>query len=56
MAQCVELSSHRDNARVFRALGELVAARILIGDADRLLFAQGGFVPVLQQAAGAAPP
>ena len=49
MAQHVELSSHRDNARVFRAQGELVAARILISDGDRMLFAQRGFLPVVQQ-------
>lgn len=41
------LTSHGDAKRVFRALDELVASRILVADADRLAFAQRGFLTVL---------
>ncbi len=42
------LTQHADGARVFHALDELVAARVLVADAERYRFRQRGFVPVLQ--------
>jgi tRNA A-37 threonylcarbamoyl transferase component Bud32 len=47
------LTEHRDVKRVFRALDQLVAARILIADAERYTFAQRGFLSVLQDAMSA---
>ena len=42
------LTSHGDPKRVFSALDELVALRVLAADAERYGFAQRGFVSVLQ--------
>jgi tRNA A-37 threonylcarbamoyl transferase component Bud32 len=47
------LTEHRDVKRVFRALDQLVAARILIADAERYTFAQRGFLSVLQDSMSA---
>jgi hypothetical protein len=41
------LTSHRDEKRMFRALEQLVSARILIAGADRYRFSQRGFPTVL---------
>jgi hypothetical protein len=46
-----ELTSHGDARRVFRALDELVEARVLAVDARRYRFAQRGFVPLLRESA-----
>ena len=45
-----ELVAFEDNRRVFAALDELVAARVLTGDGERHRFSQRGFVRVLQTA------
>jgi hypothetical protein len=42
------LTSHGDPKRIFSALDELVALRVLAADAERYSFAQRGFVSVLQ--------
>jgi hypothetical protein len=44
------LTSHRDPKRVFQALDELVAARILSAGADRYHFVQRGFLKVVLDA------
>jgi hypothetical protein len=44
------LTEHGDHARVFRALDELVAARVLLADAERYRFTQRGFISVLHEA------
>jgi len=49
LADFAELTSHRDPGRVFRALDQLVALRMLIADADQYAFAQRGFVAVLDE-------
>jgi hypothetical protein len=41
------LTTHRDQKRVFQALQELVAARVLIADSERYRFSQRGFPAVL---------
>jgi tetratricopeptide (TPR) repeat protein/predicted Ser/Thr protein kinase len=41
------LTRHRDAKRVFHALNELVAARILISEGDRYFFAQRGMLAVV---------
>jgi serine/threonine protein kinase/tetratricopeptide (TPR) repeat protein len=43
------LTTHHDQKRVFRALDELVAARVLVADAERYRFGQRGFAAVLKQ-------
>ncbi|HMI93138.1 MAG TPA: protein kinase, partial [Polyangiales bacterium] len=43
------LTAHREPTRVFRALDELIATRVLIADADHYTFAQRGFVAVLDE-------
>jgi tetratricopeptide (TPR) repeat protein len=48
MASYRALTEHRDVKRVFHALDQLVAARVLIADAERYSFAQRGFLAVLQ--------
>jgi tetratricopeptide (TPR) repeat protein len=50
IASYPDLVSHADNRRVFAALDELVAARVLCGDSDRYRFSQRGFLPVLRDA------
>ena len=50
LADYAALTEHGDRARVFAALDELVAARVLIADAERYRFSQRGFLPVLQEA------
>jgi hypothetical protein len=50
MANYPALTRYGDGARIFRALDELVAARILSADAERYCFAQRGFVLVLLDA------
>jgi hypothetical protein len=42
------LTTHRDSKRTFRALDELVAARILTADMERYSFVQRGFLAVLE--------
>jgi tetratricopeptide (TPR) repeat protein len=44
------LTSHGDPTRVFRALDDLVAARVLVADAEHYVFAQRGFLAVLDEA------
>ncbi|HEY2733429.1 MAG TPA: hypothetical protein VGI70_05570, partial [Polyangiales bacterium] len=46
---CVALTSHRDSKRAFQAFDELVAARILIADAESYRFDQRGFLAVIEQ-------
>jgi tRNA A-37 threonylcarbamoyl transferase component Bud32/tetratricopeptide (TPR) repeat protein len=48
------LTSHGDAKRVFSALDELVALRVLAADAERYSFSQRGFVSVLQDRIAAA--
>ncbi len=48
------LCAHGDARRVFGALDELVAARVLVVDGVRYRFAQRGFVPVLLERASQA--
>jgi uncharacterized protein YidB (DUF937 family) len=48
------LTTHRDQARVFRGLQELVAARVLIAAAEHYCFSQSGFLTVLREAMSAA--
>jgi tetratricopeptide (TPR) repeat protein len=43
------LTGQRDAKQVFRAVDELVAARIMVGDGTRCAFAQRGFISVLQE-------
>ncbi|HEY2732862.1 MAG TPA: hypothetical protein VGI70_02710, partial [Polyangiales bacterium] len=43
----LDLTTHRDQRRVFRALDELELARILVADSERHRFTQRGFVGVL---------
>jgi hypothetical protein len=43
------LTVHEDPTRVFHALDELVAARVLVADADRYRFSQRGFASVLHE-------
>ena len=50
----LELTSHRDPRRMFKALDELASARILVGDAERHYFAQRGIQVVLDEAMPAA--
>jgi hypothetical protein len=50
VASYTALTSHRDAKRVFQALDQLVAARVLIADAERCHFTQRGFLAVLQEA------
>jgi len=45
----LDLTAHRDARRVFKALDELAAARILIADAERHYFAQRGIQRVLAE-------
>jgi tRNA A-37 threonylcarbamoyl transferase component Bud32 len=52
LADYPALTGHKDSGRVFRALDQLVAARILLADAERYRFSQRGFVPVLEEALG----
>jgi tetratricopeptide (TPR) repeat protein len=47
------LTSHRDQTRLFRALEQLVSARILIAGVDRYRFSQRGFATVLLDSMGA---
>jgi hypothetical protein len=47
---CVEVTSHRDQHRVYYALDELVAARVLVTDGDHYRFSQHGFQVVLLEA------
>jgi tetratricopeptide (TPR) repeat protein len=54
LASYPALTSHRDPKRVFRALDELVAARVLSADVERYTFSQRGFLPVLQERMGGA--
>jgi hypothetical protein len=49
MASYAALTSHRDAKRVFQALDELVAARVLIADTERYHFTRRGFLAVLQE-------
>ncbi|MDD9966593.1 MAG: protein kinase [Myxococcales bacterium] len=42
------LTAHRDTSRTFRALDELVAARVLVADSDRYAFAQRPLAAVLR--------
>ena len=44
----VKLSAHGDSRRVFAALDELIAARVVSADGDRYRLSQHGFVAVLQ--------
>jgi tRNA A-37 threonylcarbamoyl transferase component Bud32 len=44
------LTTHRDQKRVFQALQELEAARVLITDSERYRFSQRGFLAVLKDA------
>jgi serine/threonine-protein kinase len=44
------LTTHRDQKRVFQALQELVAARVLIAGGERYRFSQRGFFSVLSDA------
>jgi tetratricopeptide (TPR) repeat protein len=44
-----ELTEHGDHVRVFRALDETVAARVMLADAERYRFAQRGFISVLHE-------
>jgi hypothetical protein len=48
LASYAAASSHRDMKRVYRALDELVAARILIADREQYDFAQRGFLAVVR--------
>jgi tRNA A-37 threonylcarbamoyl transferase component Bud32 len=50
MANYAALTSHRDPKRVFQALDELVAARILTAGVDRYHFVQRGFLKVVLDA------
>jgi tetratricopeptide (TPR) repeat protein len=50
LADYAMLTSHGDGARVFHALDELVAARVLAADADHYCFSQRGFLAVLADA------
>ena len=43
------LTRSADPARVFRALDELVAARVIVSDRDRCDFAQRGFIAVVRE-------
>ena len=43
MADYAALTDHGDHVRVYRALDELVAARVLVADAERYRFKQRGF-------------
>jgi hypothetical protein len=43
-----QLTTHADQRRVFRALDELVIARILVSDSERHRFSQRGFVSVVE--------
>jgi tetratricopeptide (TPR) repeat protein len=45
-----ELTSHRDNRRMFAALDELATARIVALDGNRYDLLQRGFLPVVQSA------
>jgi tRNA A-37 threonylcarbamoyl transferase component Bud32/tetratricopeptide (TPR) repeat protein len=47
IADYPRLSRSGDAARVFRALDELVAARVVVSDRDRCDFAQRGFIAVV---------
>ena len=47
LADYPDLSSHGDEVRVFAALDELVAARVLTVDGDRYRFSQRGFAAVV---------
>ena len=46
----VKLSAHGDSRRVFAALDELIAERVLNADGERYRLSQRGFVPVLHAA------
>jgi hypothetical protein len=47
------LTEHKDGVRVYRALDELVAARVLLADAERYRFNQRGFIAVVSESLGA---
>jgi hypothetical protein len=43
------MTEHRDTVRVYRALDELVAGRVLLADAERYRFNQRGFIAVVNE-------
>ena len=45
-----ELTAHADSKRVFRALDELLAARVLVADGDQYRISQRGFLSALRSA------
>jgi hypothetical protein len=54
LADYALLTDHRDPRRVFGALDELVAARVLVADAERYRFSQRGFLSAARDSLDAA--
>jgi tetratricopeptide (TPR) repeat protein len=54
LADYANLTPHRDQTRVFAALDELVAARVLMVEGDRYRFSQRGFAAVIADSLPAA--